>query len=446
MKKKPFMKNYLPKTLTAVLVLFLTSCQVDEEVVKTESVIQTVKIDEAKSFLRQSQPKSNARVLNSNEFEFDKITQEELINTDQLLTVVPISKTDSRRFDRILLLKVNNEIKSVVFKMYSDEPKIATKFSGKILIYDLEGNFINGFGVKKGVFVLQYIKSKSSSKKSNVKISGDGDWDLGELKEIIIPSRKKNQPEIADFGWGDNLSGGSGFDNYSWMYDSGGSSSSSGNGDNLVDKYEDPCDNLKKQTTDVNFKKNISFLEANTGLKNETGYAQKKDGSFYPLQNGSDGDSMKFPIHSDDVGYMHTHLKPYESSEFDPDGNPLIKSPIQMFSPGDVQQFILLLMNAGKNNIPLIDIYGTMVSDSGTYMLKYVGVYNGINTGLNFDNALNESYKKYFRTYTNKEKAFLLFMKEKIGIDIELYKLKDDGTIEKKVLNSAKKVDTNPCQ
>ena len=117
-----------------------------------------------------------------------------------------------------------------------------------------------------------------------------------------------------------------------------------------------------------------------------------------------------------------------------------------MFSPGDVQQFILLLMNAGKNNIPLIDIYGTMVSDSGTYMLKYVGVYNGINTGLNFDNALNESYKKYFRTYTNKEKAFLLFMKEKIGIDIELYKLKDDGTIEKKVLNSAKKVDTNPCQ
>lgn len=212
-----------------------------------------------------------------------------------------------------------------------------------------------------------------------------------------------------------------------------------------IDASKNPCDQLKTQNTNADFKSKITELATKTKLKKETGYAQKTDGSYQSLTN-SGGDQLNFATDATTIGFMHTHLDPYESGNYDPDGNPEIRSPIKMFSPADVKSFISLLINANRNNIPLSDVYGTMVASNGVYQLRFEGNYSDINTGLNFD-GLKEKYRDYFRRFSNPEKAFALFLKDQIGINgISLYKLKSDGTSEKKSLDTNNKLTTTPCQ
>ncbi|MFH7012711.1 hypothetical protein ACHRV5_12630 [Flavobacterium sp. FlaQc-52] len=204
------------------LALALTNCQQEENAVEqSQSSIQTVSINEAKAFLLTSQNNPVGK-LSRNQIaglDLEKITQEKLSNTDQLLTVIPFKRTNAERFDRILLLKVNNVIKSVVYKIHSDGSQITTPFSGKALIYDLEGNFITGFGVKNGISLVKYIKKNSNSTTNKATSDEDG----GTLSEVIVFNRyKKNHYfEIADFGWGDNLSGGNGGGEVTWEQDPG---------------------------------------------------------------------------------------------------------------------------------------------------------------------------------------------------------------------------------
>jgi hypothetical protein len=229
MKKKSMITNKLKKIkgikriVLFTLALVLTNCQHEENTVEqSKSSIQTVSINEAKSFLTTSQNKPSGK-SSGNQLEnlnLDKITQEKLSNTDQLLTVIPVKRTNTVQFDRILLLKVDNVIKSVVYKMYSDGPQITSPFSGKILIYDLDGNFINGFHLENGKATLQYIKK--NSKNTTNKTSSDEVYG-GDLEGVTVYNRYKNKryiPEIADFGWGDNLSGGGGGE-VTWEQDPG---------------------------------------------------------------------------------------------------------------------------------------------------------------------------------------------------------------------------------
>lgn len=222
------------------LALVLTNCQHEENTVEqSKSSIQTVSINEAKSFLTTSKKnlssKSSASQLEN--LELDKIRQEKLSNTDQLLTVIPVKRTNTVQFDRILLLKVNNEIRSVVYKMYSDEPQIKSPFSGKVLIYDLDGNFINGFHLENGKATLQYIKK--SSKSITNKTSSDEVYG-GNLEGVTVYNRyryNKFIPEIADWGWGDNLSGGGGGGEVTWEQDPG--AGDTGGSDSTKEDYPD---------------------------------------------------------------------------------------------------------------------------------------------------------------------------------------------------------------
>ena len=172
---------------------------------------------------------------------------------------------------------------------------------------------------------------------------------------------------------------------------------------------------------------------------------QKTDGSYHQLTNvGSD--QLKFVIDATTVGFLHTHLDEYDTGTYDNEGNSIINQPIKMFSPADVKSFILLLINANKNNIPLSDVYGTMVSTKGVYQLRFEGSHADINLGINFD-GLDEKYKKYFIKINNIEKAFSLFLKEQISIEgIKLFKINSNGTTEKKSLDINNKLESIPCQ
>jgi hypothetical protein len=102
------------------------------------------------------------------------------------------------------------------------------------------------------------------------------------------------------------------------------------------------------------------------------------------------------------------------------------------------------LINANKNNIPLSDVYGTVVSTSGVYQLRFEGAYSDINLGMNFDDGLKKKYIKSINRH-GLEKGFLLFLKDNGIKGVSLYKQNDDGTVDKKSLDSNNKKITTPC-
>jgi hypothetical protein len=428
------------------LALTLSNCQVDEEIDKKESSIQTVGINEAVSFLKQNSINSNSKTGKKILAlpDLTAVTQEKINGSDQLLTVIPLSTNNKEEYSRILISRISGVLRVVVFSMYSDKDNVTEYFSGKIMIRNLNGDFVNGFRVENGIYVSQYQIQKTTKNITKREGGEETTSNGGELNEVPVTNHY-HRPNAATpwlYLYNDLDDSGGGFGNYSWDSGSGGG----GGGDGFTPPNTDeadPCDELKKQYTNANFKSKIDELSQKTNLKLETGYLQSKNGPLTSLTNLS-SDSMRLPYDANTVGYMHTHLDDYDSGTVDPDGNPLINQPIKMFSPSDIESFMVLLVNANKNGIPLSDIYGTMISSKGNYTLRFGGAYSDLNLGLNFK-ALNEKYKKVMKQNTSRELGFLKFMKENGITGISLFKIENDGTTAQKTLDNKDKLTTTPC-
>jgi hypothetical protein len=173
---------------------------------------------------------------------------------------------------------------------------------------------------------------------------------------------------------------------------------------------------------------------------------QNKDGSYTLLSNTNNGHSLIIPIsESNSVGYMHTHLEPINAGDINNDCIDDFRKPIQMFSPKDINIFLRIARNTKNNGIPLSSVYGTMVSKHGTYTLRFTGNPNDISSYYNLNKT---EYKRYFKKYkSDTEKTILNFLKDKVNLNgIELYKIKDNGTIQKKTLSvNGSNVDSDDC-
>jgi hypothetical protein len=186
-----------------------------------------------------------------------------------------------------------------------------------------------------------------------------------------------------------------------------------------------PCDVFRKQNMNANFKSKLSDLGTKTGLTNESGYSQDKNGVFTTLTaNGSNAVSL--PNAPSRIGFMHTHIDAYETS--DANGDVIDNTQIKMFSPADVKSFLIMVNNAQTYNTPISDVYGIMVSSAGTYQLSFTG--NVADIKLKYDTIdwgnLDEDYKTYLKK--DIEGGFLKFLQDKIGITgIELYQVGADG-------------------
>jgi hypothetical protein len=174
----------------------LSNCQVEEDVVGQENKIQTVSLDEAISFLKQNPLKSISKTGKKTVSYpiFDAITQEKITNSDQLITVIPLSNANKQEYSRMLLLKIKDTIKSAVFSMYLDKDTKSKDFSGKIMITTIDGEFVNAFRVKNGALVSRFViktKTNASFKIQNRTIIIDG-VEFEELNEVIIPPRNSS--------------------------------------------------------------------------------------------------------------------------------------------------------------------------------------------------------------------------------------------------------------
>ncbi|WP_264536838.1 hypothetical protein [Flavobacterium sp. N1736] len=177
-------KNLGKLVLILCVTLLSTNCSNDElSIRESQNNIQTVTIDEAKSFLANSNGSPLAKSANkrSDDLQYDQIVQEKINGSDQLLTIIPFETNNDLENDRILLVKIDNEIKSVIFSMYPDENSVKGSFSGKIFIYSLEGSFLNGYRAENGIIVSQFVRN-------NTKASATSKQDAEALKEVIVKS------------------------------------------------------------------------------------------------------------------------------------------------------------------------------------------------------------------------------------------------------------------
>jgi len=212
---------------------------------------------------------------------------------------------------------------------------------------------------------------------------------------------------------------------------------------------ENPCRYINLQIQNPNYTQQSNELEGKTGLKKETGYKQNKDGSQVPLNDTNNGHSLDIPVNTNTVGYMHTHLNDFLTGKIDPKtGDEELKKPIKIFSPADILKFLQIVKNSKYNGVPTHLVYGTVIASTGNYTLRFTGNPDDI-IGLGSANSYRADYKKYFEEdyKNNKEKAFLHFLKDKIGINgINLYRIRDNGDIEKKIIKENGRVKTSNCE
>ncbi|MEO7978804.1 hypothetical protein [Flavobacterium sp.] len=227
------LKNIVTVLLLFCIALIMFNCQNEENSSEQlQNNIETVTIDEAKNFLihsKSNSAKSTNNALENPDLDFDKITQEKINGSDQLLTVIPFTTNNDLENNRILLLKINNEIKSVVFSMYPDENSVKGSFSGELFVYSLDGVFINGFRAKGGIIVSRFFENNTiKTITGNSKTSKSTGRRPIRLNEVVIQGKTVHALDM--FGsssiFGNDIYDGAiggGDASYSWDVGDGGS-------------------------------------------------------------------------------------------------------------------------------------------------------------------------------------------------------------------------------
>ncbi len=204
-----------------------------------------------------------------------------------------------------------------------------------------------------------------------------------------------------------------------------------------------PCAEVQTQLDNPNFNAKLEELKRKTHLHEETGYKQNNSGVFTALTPINGGDHLDFQIDNTTTGYLHTHLDDYETGKI-VEGLPEIKQITRMFSPNDVISFLSIVKRSAASNIPLSSVYGSMVSSTGTYTLRFLGKRSDIPNNLNAE-ELKYIYKSLLEE-NGRERGFLKFLNEVIQIQgIKLFKIKDSGRIRPKTLNANDRVETGDC-
>lgn len=427
-------------------------------------------------------------------------------NSELTLADVTVNR-DGNYESKLFFLDINNKQEVVIFTLFTKEVAVDGKILEASFFYNkLDGSFISGFKIEKGKLSKRYrIGNQRNINEAGFFMFFQGKEDDD---DFWCDDGTGGVLDIVDLGSVNNHSNGGGgsptgsstqviinHSSVNWYYlgngnstgqvqqSGGGTSATSGasslyvnikegsenedtdpNIDPLTGKCkygyqmnphtgkceripQDPCKYIKFQIQNPNYTKQAEELKSKTGLKKETGYKQNKDGTQIALNDTGTGHSLVIPVDRNTVGYMHTHLNDFESDEIDKrTGEYLMQKPIKIFSPNDVIQFLKIVRYSKYNGVPIHLIYATMISSTGSYTLRFTGDPNDV---VNFKSArfYDPLYRKIFKRNKNKEKAFLIFLKKHLNIKgIELYKIKNNGKVIKKSLNSKNKVEDKDCE
>ncbi len=222
----------------------MQSCSTEEALMQNEAIIKTVSREQAIQFLQQNPLRTSIKkaIKTNNSPNYDAISQEEISNSDQFLTVIPLLNNDKTQHSRIVLLTINDTLKNAIFTMYPDGEQKTKDFSGRLMITNLSGEFKNGFRVKDGFLVSQFVLKINGAKSTGTNKSASDD--LGTiLNEVIIPPRKKATIQINYiFDSSSPVYDNSTPDSFTWdfeKYGGGGGTSAEAEAEPVVEAEED---------------------------------------------------------------------------------------------------------------------------------------------------------------------------------------------------------------
>lgn len=281
MKKRKF-KNYLKLGILFFgITLFLWNCekQAPNDLIPNDSLFKTVSEEESISFLNENNFLAKGTKSNLT-YDISKLKFENITNTESKLAVIPAKISESNFYSRILLLKINDTIKSVVYNMYSYPNQETAYFSGEVTLSDLNGKPLKTFKYLNGVITNAYIvKSNYSFRNKGLNDENEAcrsickhkisekfcNCNMQNLNEIEIRVTNNNNayvPIAVLYGLDSETSGSSNYCEVNCNgWDDGGGNN--GNQNDNPDE-DDPCDKVKKLETDTDFKEKLKELKANT--------------------------------------------------------------------------------------------------------------------------------------------------------------------------------------
>lgn len=186
--------------LTLFVMLFIgciQSCSTEESLLENDATITTVTKEEAIQFLKKEVTTIGISGKNVNlNFDFDKVTQEKLTNTSELLTVVPLkTKTKNQRI-RALILKVGHSVESILYNEYPEAFSTKKNFTGIILMTKINGDFIRAYRLKDNKYDVELGPVKGS--KTNKLLFSKDVNAIEKLEEVIIMNNyKKPNPYVS---------------------------------------------------------------------------------------------------------------------------------------------------------------------------------------------------------------------------------------------------------
>ncbi|MCW3160916.1 hypothetical protein [Chryseobacterium oryctis] len=210
---------------------------------------------------------------------------------------------------------------------------------------------------------------------------------------------------------------------------------------------QNPCEKAKSIFNNTAVKSRYEALKGKVSDPKETGYGfttiTGPDGNpttqTNPLNpDATNPDKMKVGIFPTTYGYSHTHLNKK-------DGNVSVK----IFSPADINTFLVILKNAMSNGTPMDQVFGGMVAsdpDSITniYQIQYTG--NGTNLPAEFTEQQLDSLKAWYTdeaqdiqteqgelTHTDLQKLFNDTLKKMNFKDVVLFKIEGSSNVVEKI-------------
>ncbi len=190
------MKKLLFRITVFMLFFFVVfSCEREEisQEKAEKDILQTVSIDEAKkSIIGEALISTKGGELESSiSFNWDKVTQEEILNSEAQMTVVPVLIEGEEEFNRVLFLKVNGVLQKVICTLtYADKEKSdAKEFTGRVFIRKLDGQFLLGYEITEGKMsgLLHPIVTKSGFSLGKTTM-----YSMYSLPEVEVTARRRN--------------------------------------------------------------------------------------------------------------------------------------------------------------------------------------------------------------------------------------------------------------
>lgn len=225
-------KDYLKIRILLVSISFIfNSCEKEhyEEIPITSEnlendLFQSVSIQESMNFFsKRKLNKLQARALDPLELKPDlsRITQEEILNTNIKLTVIPAETKYADIKTRILQIKsMDGKIHSLLFNEIPDTKNSTSDyFNGVISLTTIKGEFIEGFRVVDGNAVSQFVKQSTYSSDCDESLNPDSIFCNQQLEEVFIGSqsiRSINTYTSQSYGQGPI------YPSYVWRYNNNG--------------------------------------------------------------------------------------------------------------------------------------------------------------------------------------------------------------------------------